>query len=194
MQKWLANPENRGRKPDFCKLVPSIEENHLAVASYLLENFTSVDQWHFETAMRMESYPFMELFLHHGYDINLPLSEYYTTPLAYSFEKFHNEEMTRSLLDHGANPNAETEYNNTPLSRAIHIGSMSVIKLLFERGGPESMNHGDLLIFASCRILPNRIEVLEYLLTTYDAQRNINKLRHQDHTYLSGTGEHLRWL
>ena len=117
----------------------------------------------------MESNDFMELFLHHGFDINISWSEYYSTPLAY---KFHNEEMTRWFLDHGANPNVESRINTTPLSRAIHSAPMSIIKLLFDRGGPDCVNYGEILLCATYRDLPDRIEVLEYLFTK-GAQRDI---------------------
>ena len=50
---------------------------------------------------------------------------------------------------------------------------MSIIKLLFDRGGPDCLNHGELLLCATYRDLPDRIEVLEYLFTK-GAQRDIN--------------------
>ena len=178
IQKWRAEPRNKQKSPGFLgtSLLPAIKGGHLAIAAYLIESGLSVPDHLFQAAMDMESYAFLELFLHHGFDINKSWSEYYSTPLAYSFE---NEEMTRWLLDHGADPNAESRLNNTPLSRAIHFAPMSIIELFFDRGGPDCMNHGELLHCGTYRNLPDRIEVLE-LLFTKGAQRDINKLLHED--------------
>ena len=190
IERWRAEPENKQRSPDLfsTSLYPAVEGGHLAIATYLIEHVISVRQdnfyaagfgiamSNFQIAMDMERYAFLELFLRYGFDINISWSEYYSTPLAYTFE---NEEMTRWFLDHGADPNAESRINNTPLSRAIHSASLSIIKMLFDRGGPDCINHGELLLCATYRNLPDRIEVLEYLFTK-GARRDINKLHHQD--------------
>ena len=130
-EKWRAEPKNELKSPDFfgTSLYPAVQGGHLAIAAYLIEHVTSVRQNNFydanfgtamksfRTAMAMESYDFIELFLHHGSDINISWSESYLTPLAYTF---HNEEMTRWFLDHGANPNAESRINK-PLSPELYI-------------------------------------------------------------------------
>ena len=189
-EKWRAEPKNKQESSNFfgTSLHLAVKGRHLAIAAYLIEHVTSnfrdsvrnpgfgTAMVNFEWAMYMESYEFMELFLHHGFDLNISWSEYYTTPLGHSFE---NEEMTRWLLDHGADPNAESRINNTPLSRAIQSAPMSIIKMLFDRGGPDCINHGELLLCVTYRKLPDRVEVLEYLFTK-GAQRNIDKLLHQD--------------
>lgn len=48
--------------------------------------------------------------------------------------KSGNLAHTRSLLDHGANPNIQDKDNNTPLHEAVSIGSISITNLLLERG------------------------------------------------------------
>lgn len=50
----------------------------------------------------------------------------------------------------------------TPLSIAVRDAAFDVIRLLFDNGG--SIEHGQLLHFAAKRVLPDRIEVFEYLL------------------------------
>ena len=180
IQKWRAESENGQKSPGFfgTSMTPAIKGGHLTIAAYLVENVTTALQLplNFQSAMDTESYEFMELFLHHGFDINKSWSEHYSTPLAHTFE---NEEMTRKFLDHGADPNAESRINNTPLSRAVQFAPMSIIKFLFDRGGPGCMNNGELFHCVTYRDLSDRIEVLEYLFTQ-GAQRDINKLIRQD--------------
>ena len=182
IEKWRSEPENRQKSLEIfgSALSPAIEGLHIAIIVYLIENVTSLDDFDFRKAMDMESYVLMELMIDHGFDINQPWCDYYSSALAYSFK---HEGMTLWLLDHGADPNAESWKNNTPLSRAVQYAPMSIIKLLFDRGGPECLDHGELLICATCRNLPNRIEVLEYLFTK-GAQRDINKLEHEGRPYL----------
>lgn len=126
--------------------------------------------------MNKKSYSLLELSLKQGFDLNIPWSDHLSTPLAYILD---NERMARWFLDHGADPNAESRIDRTPLSRAVIIGSFDMIKLLFERGGPESITHGQLLHYATSRNLPDQIHVIEYLFTK-GATRDINKLQHQD--------------
>ncbi|CAF9914260.1 MAG: hypothetical protein HETSPECPRED_001934 [Heterodermia speciosa] len=182
IEKWRSEPENKDKKPEIFgnSLAPAIEGGHLAITAYLIENVRSVHEVHFRIAMDMESYALMELMIDHGFDINQPWWDYFSSALAYSFK---HEGMTLWLLDHGADPNAESEKNETPLSRAVQYAPMSIIKLLFDRGGPDCMNHGELLLSATYRDLPDRVEVLEYLFTK-GAQRDINTLEYADRPYL----------
>ncbi len=48
--------------------------------------------------------------------------------------KSNNLDRTRSLLDHGANPNVRDKDNNTPLHEGVSIGSIPITNLLLERG------------------------------------------------------------
>ena len=63
----------------------------------------------------------------------------------------------------------------TPLSIAVRDAPFDIIRILFDNGG--SIEHGQLLHFAAKRVLPDRIEVFEYLL---DKGASINGIMFQD--------------
>ena len=65
----------------------------------------------------------------------------------------------------------------TPLSWAVREASFSCIKMLFDRGG--SSQYGQLLHHAAERELPDRCDILEYLLGK-DCVPSINKIMYQD--------------
>ncbi|KAL8727129.1 MAG: hypothetical protein Q9166_006262 [cf. Caloplaca sp. 2 TL-2023] len=161
--------------------VPALENGHIGVASCLLEHGVSIEGVHFKRAMEYKLYPFLELCLRHGYNINDNGFPFRPTPLA---EYLGDEEMTRWLLDHGADPNAESVINGakmgeTPLSISMLYTPFSTIKLLFERGGPESIKYGELLWYAVERKLPDRVKVLEYLLAK-GAAVDLKRLQYHD--------------
>lgn len=62
--------------------------------------------------------------LQHGVDINAK-DEYYKSPLSYSF---NNSEITRILLDHGA------DVNWGAFGEAAEIGNIEVVKLYLDAG------------------------------------------------------------
>ncbi|KAI4206287.1 MAG: hypothetical protein LQ346_001183 [Caloplaca aetnensis] len=162
-------------------LVPALENGHVNVACCLLEHGASVEGVHFKCAMEHRLYPFLELCLRHGFDINDNGFPFRPTPLA---EYLGDEGMTRWLLDHGADPNAESVINGakmgeTPLSISMLYTPFSTVKLLLERGGPESIKYGHLLWYAVERKLPDRFEVLEYLLTN-GAAGDLKRLQYHD--------------
>jgi len=66
------------------------------------------------------------------------------------------------FLSHGADPNATCGLDITPLSIAVRDAPFEIIRILFDHGG--SIEHGQLLHFAAVRGLPDRIDVLDYLL------------------------------
>lgn len=91
-------------------------------------------------------------------------------------------------MDHGADPNAECDFDFTPLSVAMTKASFSTIKLLFDRGG--SAKHGQLIHYAAQRRGPDRIKILDFILSK--GARGMNKLLHQhrpaNYLYLKFTG------
>ena len=150
--------------------------NHLPVAAYLIEQGISFNESHFSQAMDNKAYSFLELFLEHGFDINESRSDLRPGPLA---DTFDDEELTRWFLDRGADPNAETRMGVTPLSAALLHAPFETIALLFNRGGPESIEYGQLLHHAIFREHTDHLQVLEYLFAR-GALININQLKYQD--------------
>ncbi|KAI4188409.1 MAG: hypothetical protein LQ346_005323 [Caloplaca aetnensis] len=174
MDSWANKPaEEQHWKGAFSRgLKPALEAGHVAVAASLLEHGVKIDYGNFWSAMQHKSYPFLELYLAHGYDINNNNNDGFgfgfdPTPLA---DTLGDETMLRWFLDHGADPNAEKigrygyPMGETTLSKSMWKAPFSTIKLLFERGGPDSIKSGSLLWYAVNRLLPDRLEVIEYLL------------------------------
>ena len=162
-------------------LIPAIENGHLLVAAYLLEQGLEVEGHHLQRALQQRAFPFMQLFLDHGYSINSP--NYPTKPGVLA-ERIDDEHLTRWLLDHGADPNAERicmecKMGQTPLSIAMWRAPWSIIQLLIERGGPESLRCGHLLWHVVQRVLPDRLEVMEYLLKN-GAAADVRRLQFED--------------
>src|ERR1700712_5303754 len=80
-------------------------------------------------------------------------------------EAIRNDDMTMTkwFLRNGANPNAGCTLDYTPLSAAVLSASIPTIELLFSNGG--LVEHGQLLHFAASRRRPDRLQVLEFLLS-----------------------------
>ena len=98
-------------------------------------------------------------------------------------------ELTFWFLSHGADPNATCGLDITPLSIAVRDASFEVIRILFDHGG--SIKHGQLLHFAAIRGLPDRLNVLNYLI---DKGAPVNGIMFENYRdsyeqeYLSGLG------
>ena len=74
-----------------------------------------------------------------------------------------NESLVRWFLAHRADPNAPAgEWDVMPLSCAVAVAPLSIIKLLFEHGG--STAHGQQVNFASDRTDSECVPVLQYLV------------------------------
>ncbi|KAL8805565.1 MAG: hypothetical protein Q9223_005119 [Gallowayella weberi] len=172
----------KGSKDCFgSALQPASEGGHVAVASCLLEHGIVVNSGHFRLAMRHKSYAFLDLYLRHGYNINDTESSWHPSPLV---DAYDDEEMLRWFLDHGADPNAEKvvdgdKMGETPLSRAMWRAPFATVKLLFDYGGPDSIKYGSLVWYAVSRELPDRLQVLKYLLEK-GAASDLNKLLFHD--------------
>jgi len=83
--------------------------------------------------------------------------------------------LTLWFLSHGADPNATCGLDITPLSIAVRDAPFEIIQLLFDHGG--SIKHGQLLHFAAIRSLPDRLDVLNYIL---DKGAPINGLMYEN--------------
>ena len=117
-------------------LTCAVDTARTEIGSWLLKQGVTPNKYHYQYAMKKESYAFLELYLDYGFDVNEFWSEH-TTPLDLAL---HSENLTRWLLEHGANPDAEDNLKITPLSRAIGeaCASLSVIRLLLEHRGLSS--------------------------------------------------------
>ena len=83
------------------------------------------------------------------------------------------------VLDHDTDPNAETRVGLIPMSRALVHASIGIVEMLLNHGGPQSIDHGQLLHHAVHREMSDRLQVLEYLCTK-GALRFINQLKYRD--------------
>ncbi|KAL8887692.1 MAG: hypothetical protein Q9215_004764 [Flavoplaca cf. flavocitrina] len=119
--------------------------------------------------------------LTYGHDINDSTNTFDPTALAAALD---DEEIIRWLLRRGADPSAERtmfgeRIGETPLSKAMLNTSFKLIRLMFRYGGPDSINSGSLLWYAINRNLPDRLQLLKYLLRNGTAA-NLNKLMYHD--------------
>ncbi|KAJ5150611.1 uncharacterized protein N7500_010800 [Penicillium coprophilum] len=120
------------------------------------------------------SYQTLEVFLSHGWDINAPL--YSSVPPALAFS-FHDFDLTRWFLTHGADPNRRyDEYaDRTPLSIAFVEASFPIIELLLDHNA--SLQHGQVIHYAAMRESDDRLETIRYLL---DRGHPVNDIMYQN--------------
>ncbi|KAL9593564.1 MAG: hypothetical protein Q9219_007493 [cf. Caloplaca sp. 3 TL-2023] len=152
----------------------ALDENHINIAAYILGQGFHPANHDFEKVMKRQAYDWMQLFLDHGFDLNISWYDYGTSPLGHAL---HDEKMTRWLLERGANPNTESRIMRTPLSRAVQEQPLEMIKLLMEYGGPDSINRGFLLLCAIWRKLPDNLQIVQYILDQ-GGDRHINEEYH----------------
>ncbi|KAI4246287.1 MAG: hypothetical protein L6R40_001955 [Gallowayella cf. fulva] len=200
IQDWEQTP-TADRTPKSCFdncLRSAIDGHHLSIVHHLMAWGIPVEEFRWESdfkrAMDLSSYAVLQLFLDHGFDINheTSLAPFSTTLISRTYYLFHAIEMTRWFLDHGADPNRQSRNwaeSNTPLSWAVLHASLDTIKLLFDRGGPDSIKHGYLLYHAALRKASHRVEVIEYLLTK-GGLADINKLEYHDNPILASERNH----
>ena len=177
LRQWHECPEDKRTNIDLfaSAYALAMDTGDVAVASYLMKQGVHINRSHFWLAMEKKSYSFLQCFLDHGFDINQPWS--YISPAALA-DTFEDETMMQWFIEHEADPNAESGNDTTPLSYALKAASFHIIKLLFKYGGPESIQHGQLLHHAVHRQSPDYLQVLQYLLEQ-GAQCKINELKYQ---------------
>ena len=81
--QWLEKPLAEQVKIDCfaSSFVTVIQNNHISVASYLLLKEVSINISHIILAIKQKSYPFLQLFMSHGWDINEPIGSASPSPL-----------------------------------------------------------------------------------------------------------------
>ena len=159
----------------------TMHPDRVHIAAWLVAQGYQINSAHFHHAIKEKCYPFMQLALDHGFDINEPEGDWRPAPIVHAF---HDRTMTEWFLDHGADPNALTRLRWTPISTAVMSASFDIITLLFDRGGPESIYHGLLLHRLVDRQIPDYLAVLEYLFSK-GAKDQLNNLMYHDCTQLA---------
>ncbi|KAL4796032.1 ankyrin repeat-containing domain protein [Aspergillus venezuelensis] len=94
-----------------------------------------------------------------------------------SRQKVGDEDMTRWLLKHGADPNVQAGLDVTPLSMAAESASFSTIKLLFEYGA--DVNKGQPLHHTTKR----KSEITEVLAFLLEKGAPLNEKIYENHEY-----------
>lgn len=173
--------EDQSEKPSLFHFASSfsftIDGGYLSIATYIIDCGVEFNDAHFQYAMDKKVYPFLELFLDRGFDINMTWSDW-APPLGYK-SAFEDEQMIQWLLDHGAKHNTETENGITPISRAVAKAPLSIVQLLLESGGPASVKHGSIVDHDVYRLCSHYLEVIDYVLR-YGCQSDINELEYED--------------
>lgn len=115
------------------------------------------------------------LALQHGYDPNKATDDALWTPL-WVAACFGNSEITRLLLDAGANADAVTRSGSTAVREAALLGSVGVLTLLIERGVDlEVCPHNTLDTPLICAAAKGHSEAAKLLLR---AGANVNAQQH----------------
>jgi len=154
----------------------TLDKGRLPIAQHLVEHGIVINEAHFKLAMNKKCYAFLQLALDYGLDINKSWGDYDVAPLA---DTFDDKAMTRWFLDHGADPNAQTRLGITPISKALVSASFDIVTLLFDQGGPDSIQHGHLLHHIIHRQNQDRLQVLEYLFAK-GALNQLNRIKYHD--------------
>jgi ankyrin repeat protein len=85
----------------------------------------------------------VEFLIEKGADPNIPAANPFRVAPIHSSVASNNFEITKLLLDNGANPNAKQQNNITPLHSAAHLGNSEITKLLLERGADPNATMDD---------------------------------------------------
>jgi len=126
-------------------------EDLLEVAALLSRNVKPTRD-DFIYAIKEKSFSILELFLKDGYNINEPFRPDYPPPLAFAF---FDSDLTKWLLQQGADLNARCHFDITPLSIAAQTAPLEILELLFEFGA--SVHVGQPLHYAVRFQRPNDV-------------------------------------
>lgn len=89
-----------------------------------------------------------------------------------------NRQLCEWFLSHGADPNAQCNYDITPLSHGVTYASREIIELLFQHGG--LIEKGQLLHNAVHREKPDCLEIIQMLL---NKGCDINAMKYKNHKH-----------
>ncbi|OBT73412.1 hypothetical protein VF21_08108 [Pseudogymnoascus sp. 05NY08] len=150
----------------------AVECSQHEILTYLLSEGIPLDILEVSLAIRRKERRALEIFIAHGWNINEPRTNRDPPLLSQAIK---DEKLASWFLDHGADPNAECDFDFTPLAVAMVSASFATIKLLFDRGG--SVKHGQLLHYAARRSGPDRIKILDFIISK--GAPGMNRLLHQ---------------
>ncbi|KAK2768255.1 hypothetical protein FQN54_000107 [Arachnomyces sp. PD_36] len=157
----------------------AVEDGSIDRVTQLLDQGVSMIMGHFVIATRLKHYGILETFISRGWDINTDVSGSIPSVLFYAFEDM---KLLKWLLDHGADPNKRCRQRDcTSLSLAVREGPLDAIRLLLQNGG--SVQHGQLLHYASIRDKADNLQVLEFIYGSDPelSDSRINKLLDEDY-------------
>ncbi|KAJ5641190.1 hypothetical protein N7490_005190 [Penicillium lividum] len=169
-------PNPRSEDFDICDLygvmIEAIKRDDTQFIKELLHRGLPMDPLYVFEALEVKSKSALEIFIQYGWDINQSMNELSPSILGNAVE---DEEMTTWLLDHGADPNKGCAIDLTPLSCAVRSAPISVINLMFSRGG--DVQKGQLLHHA----IERRSEIIEVLKDLIEKGAPINATMYQNH-------------
>ncbi|RAK97334.1 ankyrin repeat domain-containing protein [Aspergillus ibericus CBS 121593] len=157
-------------------MTKAIEQDNAPVVKELLHRNFPLSPVYAWDAATHKSKKALAVLIEKGWNINQPMGETQPPTLG---RVIHDEEMTTWFLDNGADPNARTVMDVTPLSWAVEGAPMSIVRLMVDRC--KSFQNGQLLHYAVGRE-SDTIEVLELLM---EKGAPLNAPMHIDHATFS---------
>ncbi|KAI5366170.1 Putative ankyrin repeat-containing domain superfamily [Septoria linicola] len=171
LRRTHANPDILAKPGSAFQI--AVDRQCEEIVRYFLCQGVQVLASHIKSAIVSRSRPIIKQLLEHGWPINAQLGWSEPPILAYATDDF---ELAAWLLDYGADPNASSTLNKTPLSAAVTHSPLDVIEMLFAKGG--NVNEGQLLHYAMWRQQADRSAVVKYIL---QQGADINALMYRDH-------------
>ncbi|KAL8769632.1 MAG: hypothetical protein Q9209_004429 [Squamulea sp. 1 TL-2023] len=205
LDHWPNQPSSGNNSGDYvpalwpfkAALSGAIDTIDTAIASNVLERGLKIELYAVMRALDSLSAGMFQVFIDHGWDINMPLGETMPPCLAYVIYTFkiakgliwrcslkliyclsyvlHDEDLTRWFLEHGASPNApSSRLFRTPVMFAAATAPLPIVKLLYAYGA----THENVLQTAAGSNVEGRLEVLKFVL---DKGADINAIQWQHH-------------
>ncbi|KAI4117143.1 MAG: hypothetical protein LQ338_007602 [Usnochroma carphineum] len=182
LETWPSQPSSGIDSGDYVPelwpfkavLSGAIEKGNPEIVSDVLDRGLKIELYAVMLALDLQSMEVFQVFIDHGWDINMPLGE--TTPpcLAYVLE---NEDLTRWFLAHGASPTAPASLLfRTPIMLAAMFAPLSTVKFLCAH----ATSLDDVLQSAAGSDAEGRLEVMGFLL---DEGSDMNAITWKHHAF-----------
>lgn len=137
----------------------AIRCSHPGVLLYLCEKLPGCQFFSSDAVVEARSTTILQVILDHGWDMN-HIFDRLKPPVLGWFVR--SEQLTRWLLDHGADPNARGDWDITPLSAALRNASTTTAFYMMHCGG--DIRRGQTLHFAIERDSPDQLAVMDVIL------------------------------